>query len=756
METRVLGPLRIRFTGPLLLLLACSSSVPALSAGDRAREKEWLHSQGEAEPGGVSETGSSARVSNPLLDELVEQGITDPEALKVAFDVAWHRRHESAGSGDGTPSTVPEDPAEHARLKTRADAEWHARRPVVSGREVPVNDSCGNASGVGDGSWPFSTVEAGRELPELVCDSWSSADAPDVWFRYTAGCTGTVTLSLCDSDFDSNLHVWNACGGTILACNEDFCGTNGFSAQVSLPVGVGEDVLIQVSGFNGQTGSGTLVVSTTCSAPANGTCATATPVGVGRTPFYTQPGAPDMPLPCSLNGGGDVWYVWTPGCDRRASFSTCADSDFDTILGIWSACGGTLLACNDDDCGIGSRITLDVEGGMPYYIQVLGYQNQSGHGGLTITADVANDACADATPITGAGSWSVCTRDANGSPGNPCQAIVSPDLWYVYTADCTSLVRFSTCGGASTYDTAIALFDGCGGNPLGCNDDYFDGTGYPCALDSRVDRYLRQGEQVWVQVTAYEGGSGSTALTVNTTCYNPPNDMCELALPLFEGTTGFSTVGATTDGPAEPGLCTSPGIGDITQVGSDIWYTYDPVASGIVTISLHGANYDTKLAVYAGGCPTAESAIACNDDWNSLQSQVTFPACSSETYTVRIGGRNADTGSGPITLSLAPVSALPAPQNLQIQVSVGEVLLSWDPVDSNALGCPLSEVLYTVLAYDANGNGGVLGTSFDTHVFLPGELQNDTTRTYRVIAGTPSAVAVSPEPVPSGGRQLSK
>jgi hypothetical protein len=486
------NPSRTRLTGSIILLAACCGTVQAMSADELARVKQSLQLQSELEQAGRFASAPVNSVSDPLLDQLMAQGFNTPEALKTAYDAQWQSRQAAIDASRlqvVSVSTVDRDPAVHARLKAQADAAWHANRPAVSGRDVPANDLCVAVQTITDGSWPYSTVEAGREMPELTCDGWSSVNAPDVWFRYPATCTGTATFSTCDADYDSNLHAWDACEGAILACNEDFCGQINLGSSLSLAVVAGEDYYIQIAGYNGQSGSGNFVVSTACTTPANETCAAAIPVGVGRTPFYTLPGAPDAAISCGDNGGSDVWYVWTPGCSGNATFTTCGDANFDTMLGIWSGCGGTQLVCVDDYCNFQSTINMDVIGGTPYYIQVLGYNSQFGHGGLTIDANIANDACADATPISGPGSWAFCTRDADNDVINDCQFLPSGDVWFLYTADCASLVTFTTCGGASTFDTAIGLYDACGGNQLACNDDYYNGTSYPCG-SGQPDRPL--------------------------------------------------------------------------------------------------------------------------------------------------------------------------------------------------------------------------------------------------------------------------
>ena len=45
------------------------------------------------------------------------------------------------------------------------------------------------------------------------------------------------------------------------------------------------------------------------------------------------------------------------------------------------------------------------------------------------------------------------------------------DVWYVYTPRLSGEAVFSLMG--SNFDTAISLYDGCGGDLLACNDDTF-------------------------------------------------------------------------------------------------------------------------------------------------------------------------------------------------------------------------------------------------------------------------------------------
>jgi hypothetical protein len=174
-------------------------------------------------------------------------------------------------------------------------------------------------------------------------------------------------------------------------------------------------------------------------------------------------------------------------------------------------------------------------------------------------------------------------------------------------------------------------------------------------------------------LTLFKPGS-PTSVSVTTVIpspdglFHPLNDTCANAVDVGAGPTAFSNVNANTDGPDEPGACT---IGTYTNIGADIWfrYTSDSCTSGPTTITTCGSAFDTKIAVYpASPCPTTSGTfIACNDDSSScgsgsLQSSLSFNAAANTPYLIRVGGYNAATGNG--TLTITPPSCGPvAPPN---------------------------------------------------------------------------------------------
>jgi len=167
------------------------------------------------------------------------------------------------------------------------------------------------------------------------------------------------------------------------------------------------------------------------------------------------------------------------------------------------------------------------------------------------------------------------------------------------------------------------------------------------------------------------------------------NDHCENAIPISDGLTPFSTIGATTDGFAHSS-CPPNQV-----LGNDIWYTYTAPITGELLITtcedLGGsANYDTDLAVYnrsGAPCPPTDAfLIACNDDdpnnpcgtgaggWKStIRTNVT----AGQQLLIRVGGYSlTNEGTGQLLIRTAPANddcsdALPINSQLTSFSTVG-------------------------------------------------------------------------------------
>jgi len=130
----------------------------------------------------------------------------------------------------------------------------------------------------------------------------------------------------------------------------------------------------------------------------------------------------------------------------------------------------------------------------------------------------------------------------------------------------------------------------------------------------------------------------------------PDNDDCADRIVLADGTTDFSTINATTDGPNEQ-LCSF--FGD-TQVQKDVWFEHTATCSGDLTVSVCDSDFVTKLAIYSGSsCPTApDTAVDCDvTGCANNRSTLTIPVQQGEDFIIRVGGRVDQTGEGVVEIT---------------------------------------------------------------------------------------------------------
>ncbi len=127
-----------------------------------------------------------------------------------------------------------------------------------------ANETCPEATPIGDGAFPLSNGLAGSSGPnEPAClGAADPAVNNDRWWRYTAPVPGTVKVFSCGATFDTRIVVYgNTCPaapGTAIACNDDFCGTQ---SSLFFNGVAGQQYLIRVGGRGSARGTGTLFVT---------------------------------------------------------------------------------------------------------------------------------------------------------------------------------------------------------------------------------------------------------------------------------------------------------------------------------------------------------------------------------------------------------------------------------------------------------------------------------------------------------------
>lgn len=281
-------------------------------------------------------------------------------------------------------------------------------------------------------------------------------------------------------------------------------------------------------------------------APANDLCVDAQPIGVGSYEFCTTTASTDGPAysqgsPCAQFGYNqiyhDVWYSFAAIGDGTLTVETCGTS-WDTRLAVYGAAlpgiGGCpssgislvgLLACDDDSCGVQSKVTLQVKAGHIYKIRVGGFAGFSGTGTLTVGFQSVGQQCFNAVPVT---AWQNTTvfgttlDNASGTDESPCGSGDTVGEWYSFENTCpneNAKITISTCTPATDFDTVLAVFkqtmNGCNGQITACVDDTQLSI---CELNgnfrkSQVTFTMSPGAIYFVRVAGYNGQRGNFGLS---------------------------------------------------------------------------------------------------------------------------------------------------------------------------------------------------------------------------------------------------
>ena len=207
--------------------------------------------------------------------------------------------------------------------------------------------------------------------------------------------------------------------------------------------------------------------------PPNDDCTSAT--AVTTLPFIDDLNTADAtqeptdPSICAGGGGPTVWYQVTPPTTGTLCVRTCGGSAYDTVLSAhYGSCPVTtsVAACNDDSCGLQSRITFPVYAGDPVLVEVSRYGafgTTNAGGPLHVEIVAAGDADADGVEDcydNCAGVANANQSDADGDGlGDVCDPCPADGDTFDYDED-------GYCGGCAA---------GCDNCPFTTNPDQSDG-----------------------------------------------------------------------------------------------------------------------------------------------------------------------------------------------------------------------------------------------------------------------------------------
>lgn len=339
--------------------------------------------------------------------------------------------------------------------KTAAQDTGSSNKPTTAQEPVnlalpqpaPFNDNINNASYIT--TTPYNTSVNTTDATSDVNDPLPCGipTTYTVWYRYVPPVTGTLTIDLTGSNYDTLVGVYRGTPGNLteIACNDDAFGT--LQSYVEVATSANDSIYILVGGYYDRRGLAQVNIDYSfVIPPANDDFNNAQVIPSLPTDFTadisdatTDPDDP-MPTLCGPYFSGftnSIWYRYTP--TQTGGMRLNLTTNGNVMVSVWS---GTRTNLTEIGCQYYSgQLQVPTTANIPLYIMVNGVFNVSG--GLTDIAmqsltPPANDRIANAIPITGL-PWNE-TVDMSQYTLNADEHDIAPTClsngrlaWYQYT-----------------------------------------------------------------------------------------------------------------------------------------------------------------------------------------------------------------------------------------------------------------------------------------------------------------------------------
>jgi hypothetical protein len=303
-------------------------------------------------------------------------------------------------------------------------------------------------------------------------------------------------------------------------------------------------------------------------------------------------------------------HTWNLCLDLGCSYTfSIQDSYGDGLNGTASGCavngnyfltnnlGATVFQMAAPNYGFGTTHTFCV--GTPGCTQPLAcnYNAAANVDNGTCVFPVANDQCAQAIPLTinggplSADNTNTCYDGPNPNCANNGGTTVR-DIWYSFVYNGGN-ITVSTALGSNT-DTRLAVYTGCGGVILACDDD--SGPGLASLINFTCPGSLIPGQTYLVQAGGWADVEGTFSIQVTMT------NISGCTNPLASNYNACATV--------DNGSCLVPGCTDVTACN------YNPGANQNNGTCTYPGCLDPLACNYnaAAGCAAAcNYPVACNN-----------------------------------------------------------------------------------------------------------------------------------------------
>ncbi len=291
-------------------------------------------------------------------------------------------------------------------------------------------------------------------------------------------------------------------------------------------------------------------------------CATPTPIAGLGTFAYNNAAATQSPQAgtCATVINRDVWFVWTAPATDTFQIDSCGLATWDTQYAVYAgtACPtGPYISCNDDSCGLQSRLTFSATAGASYVFELGTYGSSAGGSGSFLITQGGPPGCSSSVggdvilgEVYDIGNYGVTgALDAIAVGTDGCNIGTAPLGWSTSSLNhpviAGHLYRYKVVDGAGRFEqiglswlkhgfaaangsTCCPCQGGGGGLGPGCSDIYSSGlNGSQGSLGPRWQINAHTGAFPYPQ--ANPSWSGTTARR------------CEFLITDAEATSGSTT-----------------------------------------------------------------------------------------------------------------------------------------------------------------------------------------------------------------------
>ena len=228
---------------------------------------------------------------------------------------------------------------------------------------------------------------------------------------------------------------------------------------------------------------------------------------------------------------------------------------------------------------------------------------------------------------------------ASDEPGEPDHARVSAPLhsvWWSWEAPDDGRLTVSTTD--IDVNTTLAAYVGESVDDLtevAANDDASQQT-----TGAQVTFDVAAGSTYIIAVDGWGNSQGAFGLDLQFTEIDLVNDDFVNRFTLLGDSAPVS--GANIGASGESG---EPDHAGVSAPLASVWWTWEALGDGMLTVSTAGSLFDTTLAAYVGESVDALNEITANDDFEDINSEITFPVSAGMAYAIAVDGFGSEQGT---------------------------------------------------------------------------------------------------------------